>query len=163
MRRKERQVLDERAIGQILQDSAYCHLALSAEEKPYTVPLNFGYIWDDGMLTLYFHCAHEGEKLDILRANARAAVSMVAEAEVYSKDAELACKYSSSFRSLAASGRVEVIKDAEEKIRGLELLMAHYAPEKRFEIGKREAGQTTVLRFVAEGVTAKESPRWQSA
>lgn len=163
MRRKDRQVLDEGAIGHILQDSEYCHLALSAADRPYAVPLNFGYVWDGSRLSLYFHCAHEGEKLDVLRANPRAAVSMVAEAEVYSKDVDIACKYSSSFRSLVARGRVDVVEDKEEKIRGLELLMSHYAPGKHFEIGEAEAEKTTVLRFVAEEVTAKESPRWQRA
>jgi len=36
---------------------------------PYIVPMNFGYEMADGALSLYFHCANEGRKINIIKKN----------------------------------------------------------------------------------------------
>ena len=43
-------------------------------DSPYVVPLNFGYDWED-KLVFYFHCAHEGYKLDLLHKNPHVCVN----------------------------------------------------------------------------------------
>ncbi len=63
MRRKEKQVTGRRAIDAVIRASSVCRLAMSHEDRPYVVPLCFGY--DGG--TLYFHSALEGKKaLDLI-------------------------------------------------------------------------------------------------
>lgn len=157
MRRKDREVRDRAAVDGILRDGEYCHLALSRENKPYSIPMSFGYAWEGEALILYFHCAKEGEKLDILRQNNRASVSIVASAELYAKDADVGCTYGSYYRSLVAHGEISVVNEIDEKAKGLALIMGHYAPEREFSFGERECNMVTVLRFVAESWSAKEN------
>ena len=70
MRRKDREVTDFKKIVSILNDCDCCRLGLVDERGlAYIVPMNFGTETDGERLTLYFHCANEGKKLDIMRAN----------------------------------------------------------------------------------------------
>jgi nitroimidazol reductase NimA-like FMN-containing flavoprotein (pyridoxamine 5'-phosphate oxidase superfamily) len=49
----------------ILREETVGYLGLSVEDKPYVVPLNYGYVQGK----ILFHCALTGKKLDYLRAN----------------------------------------------------------------------------------------------
>ena len=73
MRRKDREVKDYDEIIDILSRCKILHLALTSEGKPYSVPLNFGYVLEEDAdtkkLSLYFHCAPEGKKLDAIKEN----------------------------------------------------------------------------------------------
>ena len=63
MRRKEREIKDKKDIERILKDSRVLRLAMVDKDKPYLVPMNFGY--RDG--ALYLHSALEGRKIDLLK------------------------------------------------------------------------------------------------
>ena len=65
MRRKDKEITDREVIDSIINESTFCRLALSQDDRPYIVPLTFGY---DGT-ALYFHGALAGKKIDILRKN----------------------------------------------------------------------------------------------
>lgn len=69
MTRRERQVTDEDHIRHILQSAKILHLGMVDGAEPYVVPMNYGYLLEDGKLTLYLHGARRGRKLDILRIN----------------------------------------------------------------------------------------------
>ena len=65
MRRKDREIEDRAELESIIGAAMVCRLAMSEDDRPYIVPLCFGY--KDG--NLYFHSAEEGKKLEILRVN----------------------------------------------------------------------------------------------
>jgi uncharacterized protein len=69
MRRKDREItgIDEKL--DIISKSKVCRIGLSENNCPYIVPLNYGFSFDDGKLSLYFHCAAEGKKTDIIKKN----------------------------------------------------------------------------------------------
>ncbi|NMC96524.1 MAG: pyridoxamine 5'-phosphate oxidase family protein, partial [Deltaproteobacteria bacterium] len=67
MRKKERAIKDRKDIDGIIRRCRVCRLAMSDDDQPYIIPLNFGY---DGFC-LYFHAAPEGRKIDILKRNNR--------------------------------------------------------------------------------------------
>ena len=69
MRRKEREVTDIKEIREVLDSCKVCRLGIADEGGAYIVPLNYGYRLEDGVLTLYFHGAKEGKKLDLIRKN----------------------------------------------------------------------------------------------
>jgi len=92
MRRNDRAVDSLTEITSILEDCQVCRLAMCDEDMPYIVPLNFGYTLTDGVLTLYFHCAPEGRKVDILRRNPRVCFEMDIPRELTTGD--IACAYS---------------------------------------------------------------------
>lgn len=71
MRRKDREVADLEGQLAILEQCPVCRVAINdpASGVPYLVPLNFGMAAGPQSLTLYFHCAPVGTKLDLLRAD----------------------------------------------------------------------------------------------
>ena len=69
MRRKDREVTDPAAIRQILDSAKVMYMGLSDLGEPYVVPLNYGYTLENGILTLYFHSAPAGRKMESLKEN----------------------------------------------------------------------------------------------
>jgi nitroimidazol reductase NimA-like FMN-containing flavoprotein (pyridoxamine 5'-phosphate oxidase superfamily) len=127
-----------------------CRVAFNTlDGAPYIVPLNFGYeISESGILTIYFHGANEGRKLDLLNHDARVGFELDCAHELQSAD--LACKYTFRFESIIGSGNIAVLSDATERIHGLNVLMSHYGGDgKMFD--ESALAVTTVLRLdVAE-------------
>lgn len=122
LRRGER-AMDQRAQQEeLLRLCKVCRLALCDGDRPYLVPLNYGYSWDGSGLRLYFHSAREGRKLDLLRRSPRACFEVDDGGELTA--GETACQHGWAYRSLIGEGAVRFLH-GEEKRQGLEILMAH--------------------------------------
>ena len=65
MRRKNKEITNRGEIDAMLKKAEIIHLAMCLDDKPYVVPLNFGY---DGE-NIYFHTAQKGLKAEIIRQN----------------------------------------------------------------------------------------------
>ena len=76
MRRKDREIAGFDEQLQIIRGCDSCVIALNDDGFPYVVPLNFGTAVEDGQLYLYFHCAGEGKKLELIRRDNRATFEM---------------------------------------------------------------------------------------
>jgi nitroimidazol reductase NimA-like FMN-containing flavoprotein (pyridoxamine 5'-phosphate oxidase superfamily) len=123
MRRVERAIAGNAEKLALIEGCKVCRLGLSLADEPYIVPLNYGYAFEGGRLTLYFHGASEGKKIDIIRRNSRACFEIDCEHKLL--EAETACAHSFAFASLVGFGRIEFIADNEEKTRALNILMKH--------------------------------------
>ena len=82
MRRKDREVADLEGQLAILEQCPVCRVAINdpASGVPYLVPLNFGMAAGPQSLTLYFHCATVGTKLELAH-NAPTPVGMMVRCE----------------------------------------------------------------------------------
>lgn len=67
MRRKDKEITDANEIKSILKRAKYVTLAMCSEDEPYLATISHGY--DEQRNCIYFHCAPEGKKIDILKAN----------------------------------------------------------------------------------------------
>jgi len=67
MRRSDKEVTDPSELVKPLKEAAYVTLALCRGNEPYIATLSHGY--DEDARRIYFHCAGEGKKVDIIRAN----------------------------------------------------------------------------------------------
>jgi nitroimidazol reductase NimA-like FMN-containing flavoprotein (pyridoxamine 5'-phosphate oxidase superfamily) len=67
MRKKDQEIDDEEDLRRILREAHYVTMAMCHEGEPYLVTISHGY--DEDRNALYFHCANEGKKVDILHAN----------------------------------------------------------------------------------------------
>ena len=65
MRREDKEITDRMEIESVLSQARICRIGFSQNNKPYIVPMNFGY--KDGYL--FFHCTQEGMKIDIIKQN----------------------------------------------------------------------------------------------
>ena len=173
MRRKDREVLGDENIAKIIEQCTTCDVAMTDDTNasmPYVIPLSFGYSLNDGVLELYFHCAHVGKKLDCIRKNPNVAFSMCVENHIEIHE-EAYCKSGRFYASVVGQGKAEIVEDIAEKCRGLSLLMERQAagsaqhpnfahstqstsPHK-FEFNPAQAAAVTVIKITSTDFTGK--------
>jgi hypothetical protein len=124
MRRSERAVTDEHELDVLLKTGRICHLGLKTDDRPYVIPVNYGFATHDNDRWLYFHGATEGRKLDLLRADPQVSFSIVVSEELVRGDA--GCSWTSHYASVLGEGEAEIIEDPAGKQAGLATIMAHY-------------------------------------
>ncbi len=148
MRRKDRQMPEEFALG-IIDKCSFAQVAMADEKSnPYCVPLS---IVRDGSI-VYFHSAIEGTKTDILRSNPRVYVSCVGDV-VPATD-----KFTTEFESAAFYGTANEVTDKEEKIKALRLICEKYTPANlnNFESAiNRSLDRTAIWRISIDSLTGK--------
>lgn len=69
LRRKDRAIIDIKQINEVLQTAKIVHLEMIDHNRPYVVPLNYGYEWQEEQLILYIHGAMSGRKIEVLKQN----------------------------------------------------------------------------------------------
>jgi len=150
MRREEKEIKDTAEIEEILSKAFVCRLGLCDNGRPYVVPLCFGY--KDN--ALYFHCAKEGKKLDILRENNNVCFEVDTDCQVIK--AEQACKFEMRYKSVIGFGRAQLIEDPELKRRGLDVIMQQFS-KGPFEYPQENLRKTMVVKVEIESMTGKKS------
>lgn len=152
MRRKDREVTDIRQQLEIIKSCKVCRLALQDAQGLYIVPMNFGYEYREGKLTLYFHGAREGRKVEALKEGAAVAFEMDCEGELL--EGESPCAYGYAYKCLMGNGKAALVDDPEEKKKALSLLMLHQTG-REFLFTNHQAKSVAVIRVEAEQMTAK--------
>lgn len=121
LRRTERAIDDVAVLREILASQKTMTLALCRDDEPYLVTLNYGY--ERTSDRLYFHCADEGKKVDVINANPRV-WGQVLDDRGYVVGA---CDH--AFRSVHFSGTARWVDDLEEKRRALTMMIEHLEPD----------------------------------
>lgn len=153
MRRTDREVTDNRQIQSIIEQAKVVHIGMIDNDRPYVVPMQYGFVFANRQLTLYVHCAKEGRKLDIIKKNPRVFIELETEAAIIS-GGDIPCKYGSEYASVMGDGTVVVVEDVAEEIFGLQLLMKTQTG-RNFDISEQMTKSVTVLRIDVPHVTAK--------
>lgn len=156
MRRNDREVRQESRIRGILSACKVCRLGLQDGEEVYVVPMNYGYIWESGVLTLYFHCATEGRRLDLLARHPRVGFEMDCH-HALTGTGDVACTYSYQFASIIGTGTVERLEEPAEKMEGLRCIMACQC-QMEFSFTEQMVEHVAVLRLTATEFSCKEHP-----
>ena len=154
MRRPERAVTDPQVIGEILRRAKVMHVGLVDQGDPYVVPVNFGYTYENDRLTLYFHSAVSGRKMDIIKENPTAFCTITV-ADGVKDGGDNACAYSYYYASIMGQGRAMRLTGAEEKKAALDLLMEHQTGRKGFSYGDSSLSRLSVIRIELENFTVK--------
>lgn len=153
MRRKDREVADFGEIIGILEKCPIGHLALSDGDRAYVVPLNFAWQVQEGKMTVYFHCAKEGRKIDLLRKNPNACFE--ADCSFSLVKGSSACRWSALYESVIGEGRAALIDDPEEKREALDLLMTRYGYEGKPSYEPAELTAIAVIRLELDQLSGK--------
>ena len=119
MRRAEKEVADPAFVRAVLGRAPYLVLALNDGGAPYAVPLCVAVA--EGV---YLHMATAGRKLDLLRADPRAAFVAVAGADVV--PGATACATGVRADSAAGTVRCVVVDDPAERRRALDAFALKY-------------------------------------
>lgn len=156
MRRKDREIVDYKEILAIMEKCDSCSVAFFDKEFPYIIPLNFGVTYIDGKFTLYFHCAKEGTKLELLQLNNHVAFEMSCSHKLLL--GEKACDTTMEFESVCGNGIMEIVAD-DEKREALTALMNQYQNKEIHEFDDRAVNAVTVLRLEIKNISGKRLKR----
>ena len=151
MRRKDREITNFNEMIEIIKKCDSCVLALNDEGFPYLVPMNFGMDIEDGQLYLYFHCAKEGRKLELIQKDNRASFEMDCEHKLVLQEEEMECTM--GYASVIGQGTIEFVAE-EDKLQALKVLMRQYRSED-FQFDTRMLKVTTVLKMKVIHMTGK--------
>lgn len=155
MRRKEREVTDPAKIRKILSSCRCCRLGLCENGHVYIVPLNFGYIQEEGAYTLYFHSAKEGRKIRLLMKNPHVGFEMDTNHRL--KESASACSYSAYFQSIIGEGTVTFIENISEKKAALQAIMQHNTGKPDWNFPDKAVETVCVFRLTFEKISCKEN------
>lgn len=153
MRRSEREITQKEKQLELLDKCMVMHLGLMDGGSPYVVPLHFGWEEKEGEVTLYFHSAPEGRKMDCVRRNPACFIAVTGDTRVISS-AE-ACGWTAAFESLMMEGEVEVLNSDEERKHGLDALMRHCGYEGEPRYNAPALAVTAVCRIRVKSITGK--------
>ena len=162
MRKHEREVCGDAAILEILLRCPYLTLAIAREGAPYCVPLNFGAELSEDGPVVYFHCANEGTKLDLLAAGGEVSFCAANMLRVFNKGIA-PCGYTTDYESVCGTGVAEVVEGEAERLHGLQVLMRHYTEEEFSPAAfqPHALALTEVVKVVCSDWTAKRLVRPQ--
>lgn len=155
MTRRERQVTDFNEILSILDKCKVLHLGLVDGDEPYVVPMNYGYLYEDGVLTLYLHGAKRGKKIDLIQKNPKVFFEM--DCDITPFEGDIACRYGITYASIMGKGIAEIVEDTEEKKKALSVLMKTQT-QKDFEFEDKMVAFVNVIKITASSYTAKRRP-----
>lgn len=155
MTKREREVTDLAEITEILDKSKVVHMGLCDGDQPYVVPMNYGYLMEDGELTLYVHGAKTGYKYDLIRKNPK--VSFEMDCDVAPFEGKVACQYGTTYSSIMGKGRAEIVEDVQEKMRALTILMKTQTG-KDFIFNEQLVSIVNVIKITVSEYTAKKRP-----
>ncbi len=145
MRKKDRAMTEADARG-LLNEADFGFLGLAdTDGQPYVVPVNHAVV--DGHIV--FHCAQEGHKLDLLKANPLVSYAVCTVHEVLPEE------ISTRYKSAIVFGKAEIVRDTATKRPILVALMARLAPGVPFSCGDDSMDAACVVRIKIDRITGK--------
>jgi len=153
IRRKEKEIKDVSAIIKILEDVKYITIAMCDDKEPYLVTLSHGYDADRNVI--YFHCAQEGRKIDVLKVN------NTVWGQAIQDKGYVPGKCDHLYETAQFHGKVAFIQDIDEKKHALITMIKQLEenPEKiiKKQISDESLKRVNIGRIDIDFMTAKKS------
>lgn len=152
MRRKDREITEKKEIFDIIKKCDVCRVAFFDEKFPYIVPLNFGAILENDSITIYFHGANAGKKMELLEKNN--AVAFEFDCNHVLVEGEKACNYTMKYQSVCGNGYIEKLPQ-EQKLQAFIAIMKQYTDKRQLSFSPEALEATTVLKLTVNEITGK--------
>lgn len=131
--RRQDRLLDKARAREILASAEYGILSMiDLDGKPYGVPVNF--VWD-GEDSIYFHCAHEGKKIDILESHNIVSFCVIGDVNL------LPSQFTTEYESIILDCETTTCSNDDERMYALELLLKKFSPND-FDVGLKYASKS---------------------
>ncbi|UCC41024.1 MAG: pyridoxamine 5'-phosphate oxidase family protein [Candidatus Aminicenantes bacterium] len=155
IRRKEKEIRDKNEVLSILEQVQYITIAMSRDNEPYLVTLSHGY--DREQNCIYFHCAKEGKKIDILSVNN----NVWGQALIDKGYVQGACDH--LYATVHFMGRVNFSESFEEKRHAFEIMIKalddNPASLIKKQLTKKSITDVNIGRIDIEHITGKKSEK----
>ena len=145
MRRSEREMTDKDFMYNVLKDADFLMLSMNTGDFPYIFCVN--HVVHEG--EIYFHCAREGYKIELMNRDPRAGFFTAVDIAVE--------KTTTRYRSVYGRGVLETVEDEEHKNIILKSLAKKYNAPCRFPISEQKLAATMIVHIRVSGMTCKYS------
>ncbi|WP_406657339.1 pyridoxamine 5'-phosphate oxidase family protein [Methanolobus sp. ZRKC2] len=136
-------IKDQKILENILSETQYLRLALCNDDKPYIVPMSFGYAND----AIYLHSSRKGTKIDLLRNNKNVCFEIDDFYETLPSNEP--CSYYMKYRSIVGYGTATILEKEEEIKEGLRIIIDHFH-NKEYNIDDLNLKGVAVIRIDIE-------------
>ena len=153
MRRKDREITDNSAIEAFIAKEKIIRIAFYDDGDIYIVPLNYGYINNNGKYSFYFHGAKAGRKYELAKNTPTVGFEIDGNYELL--EADTACNFSAKFQSVIGTGILSLVEDKNEKIKGLNTLMEQTAARPEWSYDEAKLHCVAVFKLDVEKMSCK--------
>jgi uncharacterized protein len=138
-------------IDAILKQCKTCYVAMSDNNVPYVLPMNFGIDGD----RIILHSAREGRMWETIKKNPKICINWTLGEELVWQDAQVGCSYRMKSKSVIVEGLAEIVDDCNEKERLFKQFMTQYS-DLPFKFNAPSIINVGVLTVTFKKMTAKE-------
>ena len=153
MRRSDREITDSSAIESFIAKEQIIRIAFLDDGDIYIVPVNYGYIRENGKYSFYFHGARAGRKFELAKSSPKVGFEIDGRYELL--EADTACDFSAKFQSVIGTGTLSLVEDKAEKILGLNCLMKQTTNKSEWEYKDEMLNGVAVFRLDVEKMSCK--------
>ncbi len=138
-------------IDKIIRSCKTCFLAMSVDDFPYVLPMNFALDGD----SIIIHSAQSGRMWETLKKNRKVCINWILGEDLAWQDVRVGCSYRVKSKSVLVEGIVQFVDDFDEKTRCLKLFMEQYS-DREFKFSKPSVENVGVIKVSIEKITTKE-------
>lgn len=153
MRRSDREITNKEAIEEFIAEEQILRIAFYDDEDIYIVPINYGYLHENGKYSFYFHGAKAGRKFELSKS--KPIVGFEIDGRYKLLENEMACDYSATFQSVIGTGRLQLVDDIEEKKIGLNALMKQTTQRLEWSYDDKMLEAVAVFRLDVHKISCK--------
>lgn len=159
MRRKDREITDFNLIAEIVRENNSAVVSMIDGDKPYGVMLNYAPVFRDNNISLIFHGATEGRKIDCLRKNPAASIFIndCKAEKVILTDGKPSGNTTTHYRSVVLAGKVQIVDDIDERRRLIEIFLRHFSSGDILMPPDQMLLHTQVFLFSADEISGKQN------
>jgi len=138
-------------IDKIIRACKTCYLAMSDNDFPYVLPMNFALDGDSVIL----HSAQSGRMWETLKRNPNVCINWIIGEDLAWQDVKVGCSYRVKSKSVLVEGKVEFVNDFDEKTRCMNLMMGQYS-DREFKFSKPAIENVGIIKVAIKKISAKE-------
>jgi len=142
---------DRNEIDAILKQCKTCYVAMSVDDVPYILPMNFAMDGDRVIL----HSAQYGRMWETIKKNPKVCINWTLGEKLAWQDEQVACSYRVKSISVIVEGTAEIVEDQDEKERLFRQFMTQYS-DLSFKFNAPAIRNVGVLVVPISKLTAKE-------
>jgi len=159
MRRKDREITDFALIADIVRQNNSAVVSMIDGDRPYGVMLNYAPIITDNCISLIFHGATEGRKMDCLHRNPAVSIFINDRKteEIVLKGEKPSGNTTTRYRSVVLAGDVHIVDDLSERRRLCGLFLSHFGTDGIEMPPEQMLAHTQFLLFTAKEISGKQN------
>ena len=153
MRRSDREITDVKLIEAFIAKEQIMRIAFYDNGEIYIVPVNYGYTNDSGQYAFYFHGAKAGRKYELSKESPNIGFEIDGNYELL--EADIACDFSAKFQSVVGTGKISIVEDRKEKIKGLNVLMRQTSGKTEWQYSEEMMNAVAVYKVDVNKISCK--------